>query len=80
MILFLEMGRKTRNFLKNLGKIIDATDKAVKEKRAKTAQKHTVIKAISKPKVIEQTPTGMANSTKSSPYIPPQKKITKSQL
>ena len=76
------MGRKTRAFLKKLGEAIDKTDKAMKAKRAarKEAQKHTVIKAISKPKVIEQTPTGMANSTKASPYIPPAKKITKSKL
>ena len=40
----------------------------------------TVIKALAKPKVLEQTPTGMANSTKSSPYIPPAKKTTKPNL
>ena len=40
----------------------------------------TVIKAAVKPKVMTQTPVGMANSTKSSPYIPPAKKTTKPNL
>ena len=40
----------------------------------------TVIKAAVKPKVLEQTPTGMANSTKSSPYIPPAKVTKKCKL
>ena len=44
------------------------------------AKPKTVIKAAVKPKVLEQTPTGMANSTKSSPYIPPAKKTTKPKL
>ena len=40
----------------------------------------TVLKAAVKPKVMTQTPVGMANSTKSSPYIPPAKKTTKPNL
>ena len=72
------MGKKTRAFLKKLGEAIDKTDKAMKAKRA--AKKKTVIKALVKPKIIEQTPTGMANSTKSSAYIPPAKKDTKPKL
>ena len=44
------------------------------------AKPKTVIKAAVKPKVLEQTPTGMANSTKSSPYIPPAKVTKKPKL
>ena len=44
------------------------------------AKPKTVIKAAVKPKVMTQTPVGMANSTKSSPYIPPAKKTTKPNL
>ena len=44
------------------------------------AKPKTVIKAAVKPKVLTQTPTGMANSTSSSPYIPPSKKTTKPNL
>ena len=40
----------------------------------------TVIKAAMKPKIMEQTPVGMANATKSTPYIPPVKKNTKVKL
>ena len=40
----------------------------------------TVIKAAMKPKIMEQTPVGMANATKSTPYIPPAKKNTKVKL
>ena len=40
----------------------------------------TVIKAAVKPKVMTQTPTGMANSTNSSPYIPPAKRTNKPNL
>ena len=71
------MGRKTRAFLQKLGKAIDGVDKAVKAQKAK---KKTVIKAAVKPKVMTQTPCGMANSTKSSPYIPPAKKTCKPNL
>ena len=73
------MGRKTRAFLKKLGKAIDKTDKLIKEHKAEKAKK-TVIKAAVKPKVMTQTPCGMANSTKSSPYIPPTKKTCKPNL
>ena len=44
------------------------------------AKPKSVIKAAVKPKVLSQTPVGMANSTKSSPYIPPAKKTTKPNL
>ena len=71
------MGRKTRAFLQKLGKAIDKTDKLIKEQKAK---KKTVIKAAVKPKLMTQTPVGMANSTKSSPYIPPAKKTCKPNL
>ena len=74
------MGRKTRAFLKKLGKAIDKTDKLIKEHKAEKAKTKTVIKAAVKPKVMTQTPVGMANSTKSSPYIPPAKKTTKPNL
>ena len=70
------MGRKTRAFLQKLGKAIDGVDKAIKKQKAKK----TVIKAAVKPKVMTQTPCGMANSTKSSPYIPPTKKTCKPNL
>ena len=49
-------------------------------KRPDFSKPRTVLKAAVKPKVLEQTPTGMANSTKSSPYIPPAKKTTKPKL
>ena len=49
-------------------------------KRPDPSKPRTVLKAAVKPKVLEQTPTGMANSTKSSPYIPPAKKTTKPNL
>ena len=42
--------------------------------------KKTVIKAAVKPKLLTQTPCGMANSTKACPYIPPAKKNTKPNL
>ena len=49
-------------------------------KRPDPSKPKTVIKAAVKPKVLEQTPTGMANSTKSSPYIPPAKVTKKPKL
>ena len=52
----------------------------VSGKRPDFSKPRTVLKAAVKPKVLEQTPTGMANSTKSSPYIPPAKKTTKPKL
>ena len=42
--------------------------------------KKTVIEAAVKPKLLTQTPCGMANSTKACPYIPPAKKNTKPNL
>ena len=54
--------------------------KSIKFGKDGCAKPKTVIKAAVKPKVLEQTPTGMANSTKSSPYIPPAKKTTKPKL
>ena len=49
-------------------------------KRPDPSKPRTVLKAAVKPKVLEQTPTGMANSTKSSPYIPPAKVTKKPKL
>ena len=49
-------------------------------KRPDFSKPRTVLKAAVKPKVLSQTPVGMANSTKSSPYIPPAKKTTKPNL
>ena len=49
-------------------------------KRPDFSKPRTVIKAAMKPKIMEQTPVGMANSTKSTPYIPPAKKNTKVKL
>ena len=47
---------------------------------APAPSKKTVIKAAVKPKMLTQTPCSMANSTKSSPYIPPAKKTCKPNL
>ena len=54
--------------------------KSIKFGKDGCAKPKTVIKAAVKPKVLEQTPTGMANSTKSSPYIPPAKVTKKPKL
>ena len=39
-----------------------------------------VSKPMGKPKPMEQTPTGMANSTKGSPYLPPTRPNRKPKL
>ena len=63
---------------------IEADNKAGHEKieamRQNAKKGKTAIKAMVKPKVMEQTPTGMANCTKATPYIPPAHKSTKSKL
>ena len=79
----LKMG-KIKDSLKKaiLGQIdlSKATRKAAVIVSHKGNKPKTVIKAAVKPKVLEQTPTGMANSTKSSPYIPPAKVTKKPKL
>ena len=71
------MGKK-----KSVCRIGGITSKEQMNKLASTrvSGKKTVIKAAVKPKLLTQTPCGMANSTKACPYIPPAKKNTKPNL
>ena len=74
--------KKAKGFIE--GMTPEQREKAMKYrlsgKRPDPSKPKTVIKAAVKPKVLEQTPTGMANSTKSSPYIPPAKVTKKCKL
>ena len=59
---------------------IKAGHEKIEAMRQNAKKGKTAIKAMVKPKVMEQTPTGMANCTKATPYIPPAHKSTKSKL
>ena len=79
------MGKRRATAVKTIGGVSkDEAKKLMSMKFGKDGcakpKVKTVIKAAMKPKIMEQTPVGMANATKSTPYIPPAKKNTKVKL